>query len=99
MALRAGTLISLEQSLPPDMDIEAICFHVLGQMLSALDYLASNNLIHRDVKPENILYSDEKGSYLFQLADLGLVNHRSQATTFCGTSATRLPSFGPPHRG
>lgn len=57
------------------------------QMLSALDYLTCNDLCHRDVKPENILYwTNPGGDYTFQLADFGLANYRPQALTMCGIS-------------
>ncbi|KID80989.1 CAMK kinase, partial [Metarhizium majus ARSEF 297] len=59
-------------------------------MLSALDYLASARLVHRDVKPENILYYTSgkiAGSgYHFQL-DL--------ATSKCGTGFYRAPELVP----
>ena len=42
---------------------------VIYPMLSALAYMHSENIIHRDVKPENTLVSDS-GSVL--LADFGL---------------------------
>src|SRR5690348_2927017 len=46
-------------------------------MLSALNFLALQQVVHRDVKPENILFkkmTDSNGlpSYDFQLCDCGL---------------------------
>jgi serine/threonine protein kinase len=71
-----------------------LCDQVLEQMLSALDFLAFNKLCHRDVKPDNILYDHAAGKgYHFQLADFGLSNHHSQATTFCGTSYFQAPEL------
>ncbi|KAI1954028.1 hypothetical protein LOZ57_000372 [Ophidiomyces ophidiicola] len=53
-----------------------ICDRLLPQILSALDYLAYQNLIHRDVKPANILYSiQSNGRYHFYLADFGLIDN------------------------
>jgi serine/threonine protein kinase len=95
MPLRSGSLTSLANSPPPDIDYEQLCFMAMGQMLSALDYLASENLIHRDVKPDNVLYSLLNGRYLFQLADFGLAHHRSLATTFCGTGYYQAPELWP----
>jgi serine/threonine protein kinase len=60
--------------------------HVLEQMLSVLDCLSCNDMCHRDVKPENILwYSTESGDYTFQLADFGLANYGRFAMIKCGT--------------
>lgn len=45
----------------------------LKQMLSALSFLAAKGIVHRDVKPDNILYSQvlEGPGYDFRLADFG----------------------------
>jgi serine/threonine protein kinase len=46
---------------------------VMKQMLEALHYLNTKGIVHRDVKPQNILYSTRsKGRYRFVLADFGL---------------------------
>ncbi|USP82329.1 uncharacterized protein yc1106_09603 [Curvularia clavata] len=95
MPLRLGSLTSLAKSPPPDIGYEQICFEAMGQMLSALDYLASENLIHRDLKPDNVLYSMSGGCYLFQLADFGLANYRSLARTICGTGYYQAPELWP----
>ncbi|KAG5999969.1 hypothetical protein E4U43_001751 [Claviceps pusilla] len=43
---------------------------VLGDMASALDYLATQNILHNDIKPANILYDGARGAILidFELA-------------------------------
>jgi serine/threonine protein kinase len=63
-------------------------------MLQALDFLDSHNQCHRDVKPENILYSDMgQKKYLFQLADFGFACDASQALGPCGTFPYMAPEL------
>ena len=63
-------------------------------MLESLDYLAFRNLIHRDVKPDNILYTPiATGEYLFQLADFGFANQHSLAKTTCGSPLYMAPEM------
>lgn len=67
---------------------------LLQQMLEALDYLAFRGLCHRDVKPDNILYTpigDMK--WIFQLADFGLANQQDLARTYCGTPMFVAPEI------
>jgi serine/threonine protein kinase len=93
MPLREGNLTSLAKTHD---DHDALCTAVLEQMLSSLDYLASNNMVHRDIKPDNILYSHlGNKEYLFQLADFGLANHYSLAKTMCGTAYYQAPELWP----
>lgn len=50
-------------------------------MLEALDYLARNDIIHRDVRPENILYDQQDtGGFTLKLANFGLRIDMSTAT-------------------
>lgn len=66
---------------------------VLHQMLQALDFLAFNQVVHRDVKPENILYGLLPGTqdYTFQLGDFGLCNQYSQPSSVVGTDQYKAP--------
>ena len=64
------------------------------QILRALVYLDSESLIHRDVKPANILYSErEDGRYQFYLADFGLSNWVDNSISCCGTPLFRAPEI------
>jgi len=52
------------------------CMEVLKQMVSALDYLHSNHICHRDVKPDNILIQTNiSDSINVQLCDFGLCSN------------------------
>ncbi|KAL6410084.1 CAMK kinase [Ilyonectria robusta] len=90
MALKEGTMTSLVNKIiqeSPTMEqydkmITTIGKTVLPQMLSALDFLACHRVVHRDLKPDNILY-DTTGEYRYNffLADFGLCNKSNLADT------------------
>ncbi|KAJ5092084.1 kinase-like protein [Penicillium alfredii] len=59
---------------------------VFHRMLQALDFLAANEIIHRDVKPENIRFTSlSHAQYSFQLGDFGLCNRAVSAATSVGS--------------
>jgi serine/threonine protein kinase len=90
MGLKEGTLESLIESgsCPPVAD------SVFHQTLQALDCLAWKGIVHRDVKPENILYvSRPGGKYQFQLGDFGLCNRVVDAATFAGSRLYMAPEM------
>lgn len=88
MGLKEGSLQSLILGGAPTSDI------VFYHMLQALDYLAVNGIIHRDVKPENILYVTlPNGDFHFQLGDFGLCNTAARAYTEVGTRIFMAPEI------
>ncbi|TRX92090.1 hypothetical protein FHL15_006957 [Xylaria flabelliformis] len=88
MALQDGSLVSLMQPetkrlMTTDGIIKLTCHHIL----QAIDYLETWKIVHRDIKPDNILYTEQEGRYHFRLGDFGLSNHQSVAVTgACGSN-------------
>lgn len=91
MGLKEGTLVSLIES---GVNAVTLAMSVFPQMLQALDFIASKDIVHRDVKPENILYvSLPNGKYQFQLGDFGLCNRALFATSHAGTDVYMAPEI------
>jgi serine/threonine protein kinase len=78
-----GTIINQEKYLP-ETDVKIMA----GQLLSALKYLHSLKITHRDVKPDNILISSRQPLHV-KLTDFGLSkmidSEETFLRTFCGT--------------
>ena len=71
------------------------------QALSALNYLHSKNVTHRDLKPTNILvtkWDNNTDIPTIKLADFGLAAISSRHTTFCGTEGYIAPEVVQGHK-
>ncbi len=67
----------------------AVCIDVGARLSEALGHLHERDLAHRDVKPSNVIFVNDKA----KLADIGLVATRDQRT-FVGTEGF-VPPEGP----
>ncbi len=92
--IQGGTLVDLIQQKPiPLQEIPTI----ISQIASGLDYAHNKHLIHRDVKPSNILI-DESGNCL--LTDFGIAKIFSTATRFTSTGGIiGTPEYMSPEQG
>jgi serine/threonine protein kinase len=68
----------------------AECVRIRRLLASALAHLHRHNLVHRDVKPSNIIFVEGAP----KLADIGLVADVSEARSFVGTEGF-IPPEGP----
>ena len=69
---------------------------IARQAISALAYLHSQNVTHRDIKPTNILvtYWDQSSDILtIKLADFGLASYHTWNDTYCGTKSYMAPEL------
>ncbi|KAI1858883.1 uncharacterized protein JN550_012342 [Neoarthrinium moseri] len=86
----AGNLYQLKCTLGIDLGylIDSTC----TSMLQALDYLATNDLVHRELRPENIVYEENgHGDVVLKLANFGL-----RINTSMDTSASVIDPFQAP---
>lgn len=59
----------------------------MKQLFQGLDFLHSNNLIHRDVKPSNLLWDNTNEKLVICDFDLACWNHSKGHTASCGTDS------------
>ena len=51
---------------------------IMSQLANGLSHLRRLNIVHRDVKPENILVKQKHGRLVVALTDLGVAKHMSK---------------------
>ena len=98
-----GTLENFVNSTYKGQDVGSK-LEILKQITQGLEYLHSNNVVHRDIKPQNILISFPNGSVppLMKLTDFGISRvpreGRSDLTKtgLSGTSGWIAPEFYDP---
>ncbi|MDO8667240.1 MAG: serine/threonine-protein kinase, partial [Gemmatimonadales bacterium] len=81
-----GERMHREGKLPPE-DVRRI----LGELADALDYAHRQGVIHRDIKPDNVLLEDESGRPM--LTDFGVAKARATGATLTEAGAV----VGTPH--
>lgn len=63
-------ILGEQQNLPKGLEREnRVIQTIIGQLLFALDGLHSTGIVHRDIKPQNIIFSE--GTRTFKIIDLG----------------------------
>ncbi|WCJ28364.1 Serine/threonine-protein kinase ATG1c [Euphorbia peplus] len=75
---------------------EATAKHFMQQLAAGLQVLRDNNLIHRDLKPQNLLLSTNDGNAVLKIADFGFARSlqpRGLAETLCGSPLYMAPEI------
>jgi serine/threonine protein kinase len=92
--VETGTLANYLKGDP--LPMKQIC-QVMSQVGDALDYAHSQNIVHRDVKPSNILV-DERGNCMLTDFGIGKILTESSQITITGV-AIGTPSYMSPEQG
>ncbi|KAA8518953.1 hypothetical protein F0562_016273 [Nyssa sinensis] len=75
---------------------EARAKHFMQQLAAGLQILRENNLIHRDLKPQNLLLSTSDDNSVLKIADFGFARSlqpRGLAETLCGSPLYMAPEI------
>ncbi|XVF76697.1 hypothetical protein PTKIN_Ptkin13bG0287300 [Pterospermum kingtungense] len=75
---------------------EATAKHFMQQLAAGLQVLCENNLIHRDLKPQNLLLSANDSNAVLKIADFGFARSlqpRGLAETLCGSPLYMAPEI------
>ena len=92
--LDVGDLISEHGQLPVDRALR-----IIGQVAWAMDWAHGRGVIHRDVKPENILLVTGPDTDHAYLADFGLARAKvDQTLTITGHPAGLTPAYAAPEQ-
>ncbi|XP_061645184.1 serine/threonine-protein kinase 32C-like isoform X3 [Phyllopteryx taeniolatus] len=80
----------LQQSVPFSEDAVKL---YLCEMTLALDYLQSQHIIHRDVKPDNILLDEQGHAHLTDFNIATIIKDGERATALAGTKPYMAPEI------
>ncbi|KAH7416127.1 hypothetical protein KP509_14G076800 [Ceratopteris richardii] len=75
---------------------EATARHFMRQLGAGLQVLRANNLIHRDLKPQNLLLSTNDANAVLKIADFGFARSlqpQGMAETLCGSPLYMAPEI------
>lgn len=75
---------------------ENVARHFLRELAKGMQCLWQHNLIHRDLKPQNLLLVEDSPTSVLKIADFGFARHlatASMAETLCGSPLYMAPEI------
>jgi YVTN family beta-propeller protein len=85
-----ATLLREEGALPPERAV-----HLVGQIAEALDAAHGDGLIHRDVKPSNVLITDRDFVYVMDFGIAHSVGQTAFGLTMSGSTVGTIDYMAP----
>lgn len=89
-----GDLMQVIKSRGPQTEAQARSY--LSQLAHGLAHLRQRNLIHRDLKPQNLLLSSREEGAVLKIGDFGFARYmqeRDMAETLCGSPLYMAPEI------
>ena len=90
--LRGG---SLHDQLKKGLIAPQLLWQVLQQIGRALDTTHAQNIIHRDIKPTNVLFDEQQQAYI---ADFGIAKALDATTQYTGSAIIGSPTYMSPEQ-
>lgn len=93
---RGGDLQRFIKNQPGARLGEATAQHFLRHLAAGLKFLNDRNLVHRDIKPQNLLLTENSPHAVLKIADFGFARHlegSSMAETLCGSPLYMAPEI------
>lgn len=93
--LNGGTLLERLQKNPSYFTEQRVA-KIVSQIAIALRYMHNIGVVHRDIKPDNILFADDKEDSIIKIADFGLATYLTPKETckdYAGTIDYSAPEL------
>jgi serine/threonine-protein kinase ULK2 len=93
---RGGDLQKFIKDQPGGRLAEPVARHFMRHLASGLKFLNDRNLVHRDIKPQNLLLTEKSPRAVLKIADFGFARHlegTSMADTLCGSPLYMAPEI------
>lgn len=70
--------------------------HLVQQVATALAFLHRHNIVHRDIKPHNIMAGKVRGKSVWKVGDLGIMRMLGSDTSVMTANRQGSPFYAPP---